>query len=443
VAVQDNTNALISAALRKHLDGDLVSAEKLYREILIAAPDEAQAKHYLGYLLQQTDRLQEAYELLSEAIALDDRHAEWHFNLGIVLLRQGLVRAAIAVFSRAIAIDPDKYFYWTNLGAALESNREGVRAEQCYKTAINIDPHCPDAFYLLSALCQSLERFQEARHFNYCGIVVAPADRNSKIIRGQAYNELGRVDDAIALFENWLKDEPGNPVATHLLAAYTEKQTPQQCSRQYIEETFDAFASSFDNVLFRLKYCGPQLVQNYLASLNLPAASLHVLDLGCGTGLVGEKAIPYARLLVGVDLSQAMLVQSGEKHIYHQLHQSDISEFLRATEDQYDLITCMDTFIYLGRLDETLELIFQKLKPGGILLFSTEKLAGTHEHSYKLKFSGRYSHHQDYLTAVLNKTGFKIQQISDVAIRTESGCPIEGQFVCTCRAAIENGLDHS
>jgi predicted TPR repeat methyltransferase len=430
---QMQTSELISAALRKHLDGDLVSAEKLYREILIANPGEAQAKHYLGYLLQQTDRLEDAFELLSEAIALDDRHAEWHFNLGIVLLRQGLVRAAIEAFSRAIAIDPDKYFYWTNLGTALEANREWVRAEQCYKTAINIDPLCPDAFYLLSALCQSLERFQEARHFNYCGIIVAPADRNSKIIQGQAYYELGRVDDAIALFENWLKDEPGNPVATHLLAAFRGKQTPQQCSRQYIEQTFDAFANSFENVLVRLKYCGPQLVQDYLASLNLPATSLHVLDLGCGTGLVGEKTIHYARLLVGVDLSQAMLDQSSEKHIYHQLHRSDISEFLRATEDQYDLITCMDTFIYAGRLEEILELIYQKLKPGGKFIFSTEKLLGVYEHPYKLNISGRYSHRQDYLTALLNKTGFDIMQMKDVAIRTESGYPIEGQFICARR----------
>jgi predicted TPR repeat methyltransferase len=49
-----------------------------------------------------------------------------------------------------------------------------------------------------------------------------------------------------------------------------------------------------------------------------------------------------------------------------------------------------------------------KLKPGGRLLFSTEKLAGTSEYSYKLNISGRYSHHQAYLTAVLNKTGLDI-----------------------------------
>ena len=434
MAEQEGAKALFSAALRKHLDGDLAAAEALYREIILADPREPQAKHYLGFLLQQTDRLPEAFEQLTSAIALDDRHAEWHFNLGIVLSRQGLVAAAVDAFSRAIAIDPDKYFYWTNLGALFELNQEWARAEQCYKMATNIDPNCPDAFYLLSALCLKLERFPEARHFNYSGIVAAPADSKSKIVLGQAYYELGRVDDAIALFESWLVAEPGNPVATHLMAAYRGQQAPDQCASQYIELTFDAFANSFENILGRLNYCGPQLVQDYLATLNCPAASLSVLDLGCGTGLVGEVLKPYARELVGVDLSQAMLDRAATKQLYHQLHKSDITDFLLASREQYDLVTCMDTFIYLGRLNEVFALIYQKLKTGGMLVFSTEKLVKTQERGFQLNISGRYSHHPDYLTTALIKTGFKIVKISDVAIRIESGCPIEGQFVCVSRA---------
>ena len=434
MAEQDHTQELFSAAFRKHLDGDLVTAETLYREIILAAPGDPQAKHYLGFLLQQTDRLPEAFEQLTAAIALDDCHAEWHFNLGIVLSRQSLVSAAIDAFSRAIALNPDQYFFWTNLGASFELNQKWARAEECYKAATTLDPNCPDAFYLLSALCLKQERFPEARHFNYCGIIAAPADSKSKIVLGQAYYELGRIDDAITLFESWLKEEPGNPVATHLLTAYRGQQAPEQCTSQYIERTFDGFANSFENILGRLKYCGPQLVQDYLATLNLPAASLGVLDLGCGTGLVGEVLKLCARVLEGVDLSQSMLDQAAAKHLYHQLHKSDITDFLLASHEQYDLITCMDTFIYLGRLDEVFALIYQRLKTGGRLLFSTEKLAGDHDLSYQLNISGRYSHHPDYLTAILDNTGFKIAQINDVAIRKESGCPIEGQFICVNRA---------
>jgi predicted TPR repeat methyltransferase len=434
MAEKNQNNALFSAALRKHLDGDLASAEALYRQIILAMPGDAQAKHYLGYLLQQTDRLQEAFEQLTGAIAIDNRHAEWHFNLGIVLSRLGQVAAAIDAFTSAIAIDPDKYFYWTNLGAAFESEQEWIRAEQCYQAAVNIDPNCPDAFYLLSPLYLKQERFEEARHCNYRGIVAEPAGSKPKMVLGQALYELGRVDEAISLFENWLAEEPDNPVAMHLLAAYKGQQVPARCSSQYVEQTFDAFANSFESVLGRLKYCGPQLVQDHLAALDLATSSLNILDLGCGTGMVGEVMKPYARELVGVDLSQAMLDRSAAKQVYRQLHKSDITEFLQGTRDHYDLISCMDTFVYLGRLDEVLALIHQKLRVGGMLFFSTEKLLENSGLDYQLNISGRYSHHSDYLTTLLVNTGFSLQRMTDVPIRNESGCQIEGQFVCANRA---------
>jgi len=128
-----------------------------------------------------------------------------------------------------------------------------------------------------------------------------------------------------------------------------------------------------------------------------------------------------------------MLDRAVAKKLYHRLHKSDMTEFLLTSLDQYDLITCMDTFVYLGRLNETLAMIYQKLKTGGTLVFSTEKLIDARELGYRLNISGRFSHHHDYLTTVLADTGFKIAETRDVAIRIESGCPVEGQFVCACR----------
>lgn len=434
MGVQDHAAELISRAVRKHLDGELANAEALYREIVHSDPGNAQARHYLGFLLQQTERLPEAFDQLTAAIALDDRHAEWHFNLGIVLSRQGRVAAAIDAFSNAIAIDPGKYFYWTNLGVAYESNREWACAEQCYSVATNIDANCPDAFYLLSGLYLKQQRYPEARHFNYCGIAAAPEKDVSKIQRAQAFHELGRSDEAMALLENWLVDEPGNPVAMHLMAAYRGEHTPDRCSDRYVEATFDAFANTFENVLGRLGYSGPRLVRDYLAALDLPAVGLDVLDLGCGTGLVGEVLRPYARMLDGVDLSGAMLERAAAKSLYQRLHKSDLTDFLRVCCDHYDLIVCMDTFIYMGRLDEVFDLIYHRLNAGGILIFSTEKLNGTCRLDYQLNISGRYSHSQDYLAALLGNAGFRLEQAGDVAIRNESGCPIEGQFICARRA---------
>jgi predicted TPR repeat methyltransferase len=43
--------------------------------------------------------------------------------------------------------------------------------------------------------------------------------------------------------------------------------------------------------------------------------SLDVLDVGCGTACAAMLA-PYARRMVGVDLSAKMLVQAEERHVY-------------------------------------------------------------------------------------------------------------------------------
>lgn len=47
--------------------------------------------------------------------------------------------------------------------------------------------------------------------------------------------------------------------------------------------------------------------------------SLDVLDLGCGTGLIGSWFKDYARKLVGVDVSPTMLDMATKKGCYHEL----------------------------------------------------------------------------------------------------------------------------
>ena len=431
----ERINTLYSSALRKHLDGDLPGAEALYREMLLANPDDPAVRHALGFLLQQANRLDEARAELDAAIALDDSHAAWHFNLGIVLSKKSEFASAIEAFCRAIAIDPAQYFYWTNLGAAFETALELQRAEQCYLAATGIDPDCPDAFYLLSALYLKQQRYSEARHFNCRGVVAAPDLSHSKIALGQAYHELGRIADAIALFETWLSVEPDNPVAMHLLVACRGNDLPDQCSRQYIERTFDEFAHNFEHTLGRLQYGVPQQIGDCLSHLALAEASLDVLDLGCGTGLVGQHIQPFIRSLTGVDLSDAMLEQAAEKRIYDKLVKCDIAEFLRNAENGYDLISCADTFIYIGRLDEVLRLIYRNLKPGGRLIFSTEKLNQMSECGFQLNISGRYSQHPDYLMKLLDEAGFRVESVTDIDIRNEAGAPVAGQLVCALRTA--------
>ena len=51
-----------------------------------------------------------------------------------------------------------------------------------------------------------------------------------------------------------------------------------------------------------------------------------VLDLGCGTGLIGSWFKDYARKLVGVDISPTMLDMATKKGCYHELRRGVSSE---------------------------------------------------------------------------------------------------------------------
>lgn len=427
----EHIDTLLSNALRQHLSGDLSTAENLYREIISKSPNNAKAKHFLGFLLQQTNHLTEAFDHLSAAIALDNRHAEWHFNLGVLLARQGNTSGAIDAFSNAIAIDSRQYFYWTNLGAAFESNGQLEKAEDCYKTAIEINSDNSDAFHLLSALCSKLERYEEARHFNYRGVIKAPAESISKIVLGQAYYELGYVHEAIRIFEEHRKGDPGNSIVSHLLALCYQKKIPEQCTSGFVEQTFDIAANNFEETLKALGYSGPELTHDFLSSSDYKFQSLNILDLGCGTGMVGTMLKPYANVLTGVDLSQAMLDIAKAKDIYDKLYKNDIVEFLESTPTHYDLVSCMDTFVYIGNLEKLISEIYSHLTVGGTMIVSTEKTESNE--NYQLNISGRYSHNENYLKKLLNIHNLKILSMRDITIRMEAGYPLAGQFICAAR----------
>jgi len=423
-------NKAMKSAMQLHLDGRYADAGQSYRGIIADYPDAAEPRHYLGFLLQQSGNIVEAAALIAESIRLDASRAEWHFNFGIVLAKQQQYADAIAAFQQALALNPRNYYCWTNLGSVFEKTAEPAQAEQCYLSATQLNPACADAYYLLSALCLGQERFEEANYFNFCGLATEPVEPASRVRLIHAYHGLGRTQEAVDLLQNWLKAEPDNPVATHLLATHALHQVPERCSDRYLETTFDEFAPSFDSTLERLKYIIPQRVQSELALLNFPANSRLALDLGCGTGLNGACLKMISSTLVGVDISQGMLSLAREKNIYSRLHQSEIGDFLAQSKNQYDFILCADTFVYFGDLEPVFSLISTNLQADGWFFFSTEKLDETSgAKTYQLNTSGRYSHGQSYLACLLNKFGFDTPEFHDLELRMESGRPITGQFV--------------
>jgi predicted TPR repeat methyltransferase len=215
-----------------------------------------------------------------------------------------------------------------------------------------------------------------------------------------------------------------------MLAACSGREVPGRASNAFVEATFDSFAASFDARLAKLLYQAPALVAGMLERSGLPASkSLDVLDAGCGTGLCGPLVAPYARRLVGVDLSEQMIARAREREVYDELVQGELTAFLEERPGAFDVIVSADTLVYFGTLDPVAAAAAQALRPGGQLVFTVEELDGD---GYDLSVNGRYRHSRGYLERVLGEAGLT-PELVPAELRMEAGEPVAGLVVRATR----------
>ncbi|WP_174875221.1 methyltransferase domain-containing protein [Vogesella oryzae] len=428
-------NTLFQLAQRQHLAGDLAAAEVLYRQHLAANPDDAAGLHWLGCALHQQGRDAEALPWLQQAVAAKPEPAAWWFSLGIVCASLRQFADAVLAFRAALARDGGQYFFWTNLGASEAALGNGDAAEQAWVQALQLQPELPDAWFLLSAHHAAAGDAALAQQCNYRGIVCEGAAKHPPATLAQALSEIGQPQAAQALLQQWLQREPDNAIARHLLAACGGDAVPPRCSDAYVQQAFDQFSTSFERKLGELGYQGPALVAALAVEQGWPQAGWRIADLGCGTGLIGAELAPYARYLLGVDLSAGMLREAQAKGVYQQLLQAELGAWLTQQDERFDLAVCMDTFIYIGDLSQVLPAIARCLSPDGMLVFSSELLSDTAASGFHLNSSGRYSHRPEYLAKQLAAAGFARWQCRPVTLRQESGVPMCGELYCAWRQA--------
>lgn len=240
---------------------------------------------------------------------------------------------------------------------------------------------------------------------------------------------LGDRSAAAAVLQALLPDDPDGLFGTALkLAALGLSPAPDSPSEAYIRGLFDDYADRFEAALVNtLGYRVPWLLGAHLETLrpareDRPTFS-RALDLGCGTGLMGEVLGARAGRLVGVDLSPEMVEKAAAKAIYHDLVVADAVAFLRKTEAVFDLVTAADVFVYVGTLDEIFAALVPRLAPGGIFAFSVERAEAG---DVLLRDSLRYAHGEDYLHRLAAAAGLVPRLAARETLRLDRGAPIEG-----------------
>jgi len=131
----------------------------------------------------------------------------------------------------------------------------------------------------------------------------------------------------------------------HLKKAF-ELKNQEECRSLYKE-----WAPSYDTTMVdELKYVTPYKLSKYLAP-ELPDPTAPILDLGCGTGLVGEalQDIGYTNI-DGLDFSKEMLRVSEQKDCYQDLMCADLTKKTQIPDRTYEAVICAGLFTH-GHLD--------------------------------------------------------------------------------------------
>ncbi|MER9949749.1 methyltransferase domain-containing protein [Mesorhizobium sp. M0047] len=193
----------------------------------------------------------------------------------------------------------------------------------------------------------------------------------------------------------------------------------------FVETLFDHYAESFDESLVdRLGYRLPELLDQAIRAAR-PSRFALALDLGCGTGLMGQRLRPIVDRLEGYDISARMLRKARTKGVYDVLGKADLRDFVHA--GPADLVTVADVFIYVGALDGAVRTIAGLLAKDGLFAFSVEGLAGNGD--FALQPSRRYAHAEHYVRDVLAANGFSVLSLETTVIRQDRREPVNGLVV--------------
>src|ERR1700679_1902312 len=92
----------LQLALEHHQAGRFTQAQALYRQILQAERNHADALHFLGVIAEQTGEPEGGTALMKRAISLNPSNPSYYSNLGHALKKQGKLDEAAGSFRKAL-----------------------------------------------------------------------------------------------------------------------------------------------------------------------------------------------------------------------------------------------------------------------------------------------------------------------------------------------------
>ena len=426
LSLKDDSEHILKKASLAHKEGRLAEAEKGYLEVLRKKPDWGPVLNALGMVFLDQSKPDKAQKVFKKATDLRPPYSPACYNLARLKQLENDHKGAISIYRAILEKEPGYGLAWNNLGIAYRETGDQDEALSCFRRAVAFAPDMAEAWNNLGVAQDEFNMIQDASKSYRKAIEIRSDYASAHFNLGVSLQKLGLFKEAEDHYKKVLETKPDDEAARFMLQSLGTSETPDAAPAEHVRRIFDRCAGTFERILVKeLEYNTPELlfdlVRPYLTE------EMNVLDLGCGTGLGSQLYRPFAKRLIGVDVSSKMLEKAAEKKIYDRLKVFDILQDWEFPL-KFDLIYSSDVFVYFGNLDPIIRSASSYLVYGGIIAFSVERLEDN-SMEYRLFPSGRYAHSRTYVQGCLRRHGLQLIEATKADIRKQSGNQVKGLLI--------------
>ena len=198
---------MLNQAMSFHQAGNLVEAERLYRQVLAVGPRNFPARYMFAVLLYQQQRHPEALRAVERALKLNPDSGEALALHSALLLSVGQYKKALVSISKVVAREPSNGEAWHNRGVILAELRRFDEAVSSYDKALALQSTA-EAWTNRGAALLKLLQYEEALSSFDKALAVKPGFVNALSSRGNVLMELDRYPEAVSTFDNVLLQTP-------------------------------------------------------------------------------------------------------------------------------------------------------------------------------------------------------------------------------------------
>ncbi len=413
--------------------GELTKATAQLNEAVQAFPQDPRVYLIGARMAEASGNAQGARELAQRAIQVNPNWSVSVTEYAHLLARQNQFQLAIEQAEKAVQLDPRDPQVLQRVIEVAQRAQALHLAVRWLRLLMEVAPTLGVKRLLASDL-HALGQHDEAIDLYTQMVDAIPGDVLARSGRMQAAYSKGDLALAKSDAEYLVKADPGNPQLRFWLEL-ASGNTPVTQPVSVFKEIFDSSADLYDQHMVRsLRYQLPKQVAKLITD-RYPDLKLNVLDLGCGTGLLGVCLGRINGALVGVDVSEKMIEQAARHNVYDRFHTVNLLDALTETPDAlYQVIAALDVFIYVGDLSQAIPHAHRILAPGGHLMFSCET-AKPKEANLVLRPSMRYAHKRSHIQALCKSAGFVDVSIEETDLRLENDKPVAGFVVVARKAA--------